>query len=727
MLKFFVYKVSLIIPRRTVVISNNWFFQPARSQECIRPRALFLLSTFECYPPLLPTFSIKRSVHKKVFGGVPHYNYTTDSKSDINNSAETIQENQLGVAKHVDKGNLPRKLYENFRESIKGGDANVVTCSYQQLHNSEERVHLTLEDYGEAISILQRSTFDGTLDLLYRMMEDMRRLGLQPGHREYHALIYACGLHGRPSDSWRILDMMRDDGITHSDLTYNTLIEVFKRTLDLESALQAHRRMQTNGVNPNSTIYNSLIDLCCKKGDTENAGKLYREMIEVDVSPDVTTFDILLNGYNDSGNIEKVKEFRQEIMNSKGIKLYDDESTDMKNILNLLLEVDLKHGNMEGVMESFRRMLDGGMKPNSTIQSAIIRGLVKSGNIDKAVELFQHLPIRESSTEQNFRTLKNFFHEFRDELILARGFLQELIGRNLTIGDNVYNALISIHIEKLDIDGAIETYNVLINQGGTINVITFTNLTKTMILSGRENDAIQFYYEVKQTGVELDVQGYTTLIDSFVKMRRIAEAQRLFSDMLRSKVKPNVKTYTVLITGLGQQYDYEGVKNIHSIVKMDLNVDMDVGIYNALMDAYNRCGHVLQVLAIWDFLIASEQSINDSTVSIVLDSCGYGREIRRLVRIWNDLRAKKFPLTLNNYNSLIEALARNQLFEEAKYILFNELISEGFTPEVKTIRPLLNFLHDIPGKSRDEYQVIEWVRTRYPRLAKEMKFTNYKK
>ncbi|CAG8536231.1 10458_t:CDS:1 [Acaulospora morrowiae] len=738
-----VYKnVSLIIPKRTVVL-NNLLFHQKRNRKFVKSTEFsILLSTFEAHPSF-PNFSITSTVCKRGFGSAFCCNYATDSKNNAHISAELIPENRFYVAKDSSK-----QFYENFRKSIKEGGVKGITCSYQELYDSEDRIHLTLEDYSETISILQKSNSDGVLTLLNRMLEDMQKLGLRPGQREYHALIYANGLHGRLLDSRKILDTMKDNGIARSDVTYSALIEAFRQSSDLDGALLVFREMQENGVKPNSTTYSSLIDLYCKKGDVENAGELYREMIEIGMLPDATTFDVLLNSYINIGNIEKAEELRREIINSKDTKIYDKlkmmkrrserdskESTEFhdelasnnikadKAVSNLLLE----EGNMEKVMERFRKMLDDGVEPSSTVHSKILTEMIKSGDTDKAVELFQRLMVNESSNEQNFRTFKNFFHRFRDNLNLTRGFLQELVDRNLAIDDNVYNALISIHVEELDIDGAIEVYNILKKQGRTLNVISFTNLTKTMIVSGREDDAMQFYYEVKQTGVNLDVQGYTTLLDSFVKMRRIAEAQRLFSDMLRSEVRPNVKTYTVLINGLGQQYDYEGVKNIHSIVKMDLNVDLDMGIYNALMDAYNRCGYVLQVLTIWDLLIASEQPINDTTVSIVIDSCGYGREIRRLVQIWNDLRAKKFPLTLGNYHSLIEALARNQLFDEAKYILFNELVAEGFTPEANTIRPLLNFLHDIPGKSRDEYQVIEWVRNNYPRLAKEMKFTNYKK
>jgi pentatricopeptide repeat protein len=90
-----------------------------------------------------------------------------------------------------------------------------------------------------------------------------------------------------------------------------------------------------------------------------------------------------------------------------------------------------------------------------------------------------------------------------------------------------------------------------------------------------------------------------------------------------------------------------------------------------------------------------------------LDSCGFNRQLFRLNQIWNDLKKKNFNLNQNNYASYIEALARNQKFNEAKNVLMFEMIDDGILPNSnsKIIRTLLNFLHD-HSKNRDQYEII---------------------
>ncbi|CAJ0757714.1 19274_t:CDS:2, partial [Entrophospora sp. SA101] len=84
----------------------------------------------------------------------------------------------------------------------------------------------------------------------------------------------------------------------------------------------------------------------------------------------------------------------------------------------------------------------------------------------------------------------------------------------------------------------------------------------------------------------------------------MSEAQRIFVDMRRLDVKPNSYTYSALIKGL----------------------------------AYNRCGYGYQVIQLWDLLVLSEHPIDDKTVSIVLDTCGYCYITYKIKEIWDYLK-----------------------------------------------------------------------------------------
>ncbi|RIA82531.1 hypothetical protein C1645_788187 [Glomus cerebriforme] len=262
--------------------------------------------------------------------------------------------------------------------------------------------------------------------------------------------------------------------------------------------------------------------------------------------------------------------------------------------------------------------------------------------------------------------------------------------------NELYNSLISYFLIQDDIINALEIYSYLLQKGYILNIKNITILCKKLILQGKINEALQIYYQSKDNNIILDQRGYTILIDSFSKMMYMSEAQRIFVDMKGNGIKPNSYTYSSLIRGLGNIYDIQGVKTIHQLIRMDLNLDQfDIVIYNSLMNAYNRCGYGYDVLQLWDSLVTPSKDndllllINNTTVSIVLDSCGFNRQLFRLNQIWYDLKKKNFNLNQNNYTSYIEAL-------------------------------------DDHSKGKDQYEIISWVKINFPLLAKELNLVNKK-
>ncbi|CAO3674055.1 unnamed protein product [Rhizopus microsporus] len=116
-----------------------------------------------------------------------------------------------------------------------------------------------------------------------------------------------------------------------------------------------------------------------------------------------------------------------------------------------------------------------------------------------------------------------------------------------------------------------------------------------------------------------------------------------------------------MLHACGQSRDEYVLEHVYQLIKVDLYLDPDIGIYNALMDAYNRIGDGRTVLDIWQQLVSSAPpnvAVDQASVSIVLDSCGHNGYMHRAPSIWNWLKRTGFELNTNNYNSYIECLCR---------------------------------------------------------------------
>jgi hypothetical protein len=133
-------------------------------------------------------------------------------------------------------------------------------------------------------------------------------------------------------------------------------------------------------------------------------------------------------------------------------------------------------------------------------------------------------------------------------------------------------------------------------------------------------------------------------------------------------------------------------------------LDPDIAIYNSLMDAYNRTDDGETVLDIWQTLSMpasySDITPDQTSVSIVFDSCGHNGFVSRANMIWKYLKRSQFKLNTNNYNSYIECLCREngrsgwdqarQLVDEEMAIP-NKPLRGKPTMDEKTVNTLISF------------------------------------
>ncbi|ORZ07111.1 hypothetical protein BCR42DRAFT_426381 [Absidia repens] len=235
------------------------------------------------------------------------------------------------------------------------------------------------------------------------------------------------------------------------------------------------------------------------------------------------------------------------------------------------------------------------------------------------------------------------------------------------------------------------------------DVATFSSLMLAYINSGQVDDAMEIYYVLREQHykqqetrfeqqqqqqrrgrrpvIALDSMFYTTLISALSQQQQhhtnhhlLDSAMELFTDMRQLRIQPTFHTYTAMLHWCGQSGDLAALEEVHRLIKMDMALDPDVGIYNALMDGYNRTDQIDQVLYLWDTMLTTTSAtrgvgIDETTISIVLDACGHHGQSRRAKAIWSMLLHRNdITLNTNNYNSYVECLCRvGAVSEEARW------------------------------------------------------------
>lgn len=721
------------------------------------------------------------------------------------------QQCRLHLTRHsllVDNTRLTTGSHNSFRYSTLTANNESATLeraieqhNLAQARKSFELINrsngnLSRETIRSLLLIARKSRKQADLMLVQDIVNTMEtRFGLCPQAFEYHALMYAYGVHNRPDKAHNVLEQMSQHGIKANTFTYNTLLGCYKRAGDSQKALQLLDEMMERQITRDVGSYNTLIHLLADT-DRDMAYQLYDKMQQDGVMPDNYTFSTMLNIATKANNTTIGDRIYADILAKKNanIDLYTlnnmlsykaNAAHDLQGALNLfydlpksvqpdvvtynlLLDACLKLDKPEQAFTLFDEMHNkAGCTPDVVTFGVLIDAEARLGNIEGALKRFDEM-IQQSITPNDrvLSTLANLASQEKDSTQLDRILSiveQHSSNSSLQLDTQAYNGLLSglakqgRSMQAQDLYDKVFRYNT-----HKADIATYTNLMLAYINDGLVDDAMDIYYELREfvhgsdTGKErfnMDATFYTTLISAMTRLPgqqldledrpapnyaytiddtpiqgldgrsqpMLLTALSLFNDMRRSMIRPNAHVYTAILHACAKYKDAYVLEQIHKLIRMDLYFDPDTAVYNALMNAYNRVGDGHIVLQMWEMLALSsapETAIDQTTVSIVLDSCGHNGYNYHSREIWHMLKQSGFELNTNNYCSYVECLCRfkgREGWEEAKRVVdeemrpvysANSLVDPRPLVDDKTVNTLISFARK-KDFSQDEIEALE--------------------
>ncbi|KAI0309554.1 hypothetical protein OF83DRAFT_48767 [Amylostereum chailletii] len=233
--------------------------------------------------------------------------------------------------------------------------------------------------------------------------------------------------------------------------------------------------------------------------------------------------------------------------------------------------------------------------------------------------------------------------------------------------------------------------------------------------SATSDEAFQVYKTIRTyTHAPLDVPGYSTVLQTFSKLQFKNEipAWRAYFEIMRDMREAGFNVYCHVYTDLFRQFanavanidshDMErrqallhAIRSSHHKLSVDAGMVPDTACWNQLMDTYQRAGSFDDALRVWGMLHLSRQ-VNNVSISIILDACGYFGAVRTAQRIMETLRKEKYILNAKNWHSWLECLCRVGAFDEAARQLCVEMPKnvDGVQPDVDSARIVMKFAID---------------------------------
>ncbi|KAI8645766.1 hypothetical protein BD408DRAFT_411035 [Parasitella parasitica] len=149
-------------------------------------------------------------------------------------------------------------------------------------------------------------------------------------------------------------------------------------------------------------------------------------------------------------------------------------------------------------------------------------------------------------------------------------------------------------------------------------------------------------------------------------------ALALFNDMRHLEIQPTPDMYTNLLKACADQKDGFVLEKLHKLIRMDLNFDPSIQVFNQLMRAYHAVGDPAPALEIWE-VAESSNMVDCESVSTALEICLQYGYFSRADAIWSSLGGHKdIEVTVGNFNVYLQSLLNSSAADKAE-----KMVQEG--------------------------------------------------
>ncbi|KAJ3078595.1 hypothetical protein HK102_004374, partial [Quaeritorhiza haematococci] len=389
---------------------------------------------------------------------------------------------------------------------------------------------------------------------LHDVNADMDALGLPPDADTYTILMGMYNRRGSPYRSRALYeDLMRKLSARaphHHSLTlhtYTTLLDSYARMNDYDGCRRVWDTMLSRGIRPNVVTYTVLMRMQMRLKRFREAAETFRDMVELDgLVPDTVAVNQMIGAMLKEGCVEEAERLFSDL--KKEQKLWEGGVTDSVGghqqrggiavldlgkghvgeggpdayTYSLLIDHHSKCGNLSSALSYRIEMLEAGFPPNIVIETALMDGFVRSGDVGGAMRVYRRHVVGGG--------LKPDLHVFS---VLMKGCMMckfEGVGSGAVRGAALSSSLQnekSAGYEGLSRSGQQQQHS-----NKATAVVHPTIATETEKVDIPSMDFI--LSEMDRYGIEPDATTFNALLSSLVRTRQIDRAWESFQAVAAS-------------------------------------------------------------------------------------------------------------------------------------------------------------------------------------------------
>ncbi|GAV69281.1 PPR domain-containing protein/PPR_1 domain-containing protein/PPR_2 domain-containing protein/PPR_3 domain-containing protein [Cephalotus follicularis] len=566
--------------------------------------------------------------------------------------------------------------------------------------------------YNAMISVYGKCGMSAKAERLFKELESE---GLSPDAVTYNSLLYAFAREGDVEKVKEVYEEMVKLGFGNDEMTYNTIIQMYGKHGQHDLALQLYRGMEDLGRKPDQVTYTVLIDSLGKATMITEAANVMSEMLDSGVKPTLRTYSALICGYAKAGKVVEAEETFNCMIRS-GIR-------PDRIAYFLMLDIFLRFNETRKAMVLYKQMIQDGYMPDHALYEVMLRVLVRENKVE--------------DIEKVVRDMEGLCHMNPQAIcsILVKGECYDIAAKmlKLAIYDGFkldYEILISILSSYSSSCRHTEAYELLEflkeNAPGSIDLIT--EALVVMLCKDQKLDAaLKEYGDFRGFGFfKRSGTMYESLIQSCKDFEFIAEASQIFSDMRFHCIEPSEYLYRIMVIiyckmGFPETAHYLiGLAEMGGIVFDDFLIYVDlieaygkaklwqkaesvVGnlrqkftildqkIWNALINAYARCGCYERARAIFNTMMRNGPAPTVDSINGLLQALIADKRLNEVYVVIQELQDMGFKISKSSILLMLEAFAQaGNIFEVKK--IYHGMKAAGYFPTMHLYRIMIKLL-----------------------------------
>ncbi|KAL9157415.1 hypothetical protein ABFS82_08G004000 [Erythranthe guttata] len=312
-----------------------------------------------------------------------------------------------------------------------------------------------------------------------RLLKEMDKAGLQPGHEEHERLIWACTREEHYIVVKELYARIREMTSTEISLSVcNHVIWLMGKAKKWWAALEIYEDLLDKGPKPNNMSY---------------------ELI-------VSHFSILLTAARKKG-IWKWGVRLLNKMEEKGLKPGSRE-------WNAVLVACSKASETSAAIEIFKRMVDQGEKPTIISYGALLSALEKGKLYDEALQVWKHMLKMGLEPNLYAYTIMASIYAGQQKFDIVDSIIQEMVTVNIEPTVVTFNAIISSCGRSNLGSVAYEYFQRMRVLNIAPNEVTYDVLIEALASDGKPRLAYELHLRANNEGLVLSTKAYDAVVES---------------------------------------------------------------------------------------------------------------------------------------------------------------------------------------------------------------------